>query len=108
MPGKSIHARLNESKSFSAIASVIDSILEPAPASSAMQAEIISPLLLVAQQIEALRTGTLGQLSGEQREALNLAHGRLSQVVTTLREMEAATSAAAEMTLAGAPVLAGR
>ena len=68
-----------------------------------MQREVIEPLVSVGGQVARLRDGQLGPLTVEQRQVLNLIHGRLSHVALLLSEMHEGTALASRTI---APILA--
>ena len=91
----SLHERLVARRKIdSAVADAVDMILAPGAPAGPLQTEVLRPLTDVAGQIERLRSGLLGPLTFEQRQALNLMFGRLSHVSLVLREMQEGTTAA--------------
>ena len=103
----SLHARLVAGRNLgSAVADAIDSIVAPEPPAGPLQTEVLQPLTAAAAEVDRLRSGRLGSLTLEQRQALNLIHGRLSHVGLVLREMESGSPIpAAEVVLAPDPAL---
>ena len=90
----SVHALLAARRQATspAVAGAIDEILAPERRTGPMQSEVLEPPLAVGGQIAHLREGRMGPLTAEQRQALNLIHGRLSHVTLMLRELHEGTA----------------
>ena len=90
----SLHARLAAGRVDSAIVEAVDSLIAPDPYAGPMRSEVLDPLVAVGGQIARLRDGDLGPLTVEQRQALNLIHGRLSHIALLLSELHDGTALA--------------
>lgn len=103
----SLHARLVAGRNLgSAVADAIDGIIAPGPPAGPLQTEVLGPLTAAAAEVDRLRSGLLGALTLEQRQALNLIHGKLSHVGLVLREMDSgAPIPATELVLTPDPAL---
>jgi hypothetical protein len=81
----------------SAVVDAIDEILAGQTRRGPLETEVLEPLVEIAAQVALLREGRLGPLTLEQRQALNVAHGRLGQVVAMLRRLTDETAATSQI-----------
>lgn len=94
----SVHAMLaaRRTDSTTAVGEAVDTLFVTQPPGGPMKAEVLDPLLQIAGEVGRLREGRLGPLTVEQWEALNLIHGRLSQISLVLRELHDGTALASK------------
>ena len=79
----------------SAVVDAIDAIVGAEPRGP-METEVLKPLVEVVSQVAQLREGRFGSLTLEQRQALNLVHGKLGHVLAVLGRLTDGTAVAAE------------
>jgi hypothetical protein len=81
----------------SAVVDAIDEILAGEAPRGPLGTEVLDPLVGIAAQLALLREDRLGPLTLEQRQALNVVHGRLGHVLAVLRQLTEGTAATADI-----------